>query len=349
MVVHLSASHGPARNYSFSGVTRCSLAGVRNDRFRQGSAESSSCIVTAPAYPGDAGPIEGGPHVLSIIVSVAALLVAFAAALYARQSAQASDRSAKAAEAADRRARTPQLRFFLDHPVEAPIENVIYRVRNEGPQDLVRITVFRPKPPGGITYPIAVTGAGAGYAEDEIQLGPLALTKEARFTFCCGAAEDLPEFLVRVECAAGNDEWKLSLALPFPRPVLDPLGSDPKRTLKALEAARAVFQDLVSRGGDDKAFFLDPKNKFIGQGLGDSAGRTGNKPLKQAILAVAGSWDKASATAPPDPGPRVINLNDIGRSFDPEYERRLHEVADVAQDGLDKAVEALAQLTALGG
>ncbi len=116
-----------------------------------------------------------------------------------------------------------------------------------------------------------------------------------------------------------------------------------------MEHARAVFQDLVSRGGDDKAFFEDPKNKFIGQGLRDCAGRTGNKPLKQAILAVAGSWDKAFATAPPDPGPRVINLNDIGRSLDPEYERRLHEVAEVAQDGLDKAVEALAQLTALGG
>jgi hypothetical protein len=287
--------------------------------------------------------------VLSTILSVAALVLAVVAALYARQSARASDRSAKAAEAADRRARTPQLRLLLDHPVEAPIENVIYRVRNEGPQDLDRITVFRPKPPGGMTYPIAVTGAGAGYAEDEIQLGPLALTKEARFTFCCGAAEELPDFLVRVECAGGPDDWAQSLQLPSPRPVLDPLGSDPKRTLKALEAARAVFQDLVSRGGDDLAFFQNPKNKFIGQGLGDSARRTGNKPLKQAILAVAGSWDKAFASAPPDPGPRVINLNDIGRSLDPEYERRLHEVGDVAQEGLDHAVEALRQLTALGG
>lgn len=286
---------------------------------------------------------------MSIIFAVVALIVSVAAGWYARQSAVASDRSAKAAEAADRRARMPQLRFFLDHPVDAPIENVIYRVRNEGPQDLDRITVFRPKPPGGITYPVAVTGDGAGYAEDEIQLGSLALTKEARFTFCCGAAEDLPEFLVRVECAAGNDEWTLSLALPSPRTVLDPLGSDPKRTRTALEDARAVFQDLVSRGGDDKAFFEDPKSKFIGQGLRDCAGRTGNKPLKQAISAVAGSWDKAFATAPPDSGPQVINLNDIGASFDPEYERRRDEVASVAQDGLDRAMEALAQLTVLGG
>jgi hypothetical protein len=286
---------------------------------------------------------------LSIILGAAALLVALAAALYARQSAQASDRSAKAAEATDRRARTPQLRFFIDHPVEAPIENVIYRVRNEGPQDLDRITVFRPKPPDGITYAIAVTGAGTGYSADEIQLGPLALTKEARLTFCCGAAEDLPEYLVRVECAAGDDEWTLSLALPSPRPVLDTLGLDPKRTRSELEDARTLFLDLVSRGGDAKAFFEDPKNKFIGQGLRDCAGRTGNKPLKQAISAVAGSWDKAFATAPPDSGPRVINLNDIEASFEPEYKRRRDEAAGLAQDGLDKAVEALAQLTALGG
>ncbi len=285
----------------------------------------------------------------SIILSVAALLVAFAAALYARQSAKASDRSASAAEAVDRRERTPHLRLLLDYPTEAPIENVIYRLRNEGPEDLDRVTVFRPKLPDGITYPIVVTGAGAGYAEDEIDLGALALTKEGRFTLCCGAAEELPELLVRVECAAGDDEWTLSLALPSPRPALDPLGSDPSQTRTALEASRAVFQDLVSRGGDDDAFFEDQENKFIGQGLRDSAGRTGNKPLERAILAVAGSWDKAFATAPPDPGPRVINLNDIGRSFDSEYERRRGEVAEVAQDGLDQAVAALAQLTALGG
>jgi hypothetical protein len=30
--------------------------------------------------------------------------------------------------------------------------------------------------------------------DDEIELGPLALTEEARFTLCCGAAEDLPSF-----------------------------------------------------------------------------------------------------------------------------------------------------------
>ena len=140
----------------------------------------------------------------SIVFAVVALIVSFAAALYARQSAVASDRSARPPRPADRRAKYASSAALLDHPAEAPIENVIYRLRNEGPENLDRITVFRPNPPGGITYPIVVTGAGAGYAEDEIELGALALTKEARFTFCCGAAEDLPELLVRSTVQRGT-------------------------------------------------------------------------------------------------------------------------------------------------
>jgi hypothetical protein len=280
------------------------------------------------------------------ILSIAALVVAGGAVVYARRSADAANRSAIAAEAAERRERTPKLRFLLDHPVEAPIEDVIYRLRNEGPQDLDDVILYRPKPPDGIKYPIAVTGAGVGWADDEIQLGPLALTKEARFTFCCSAAEELPEFLVRVECTSGDDAWTVSAVLPSPRPVRDPLGPDPAATRSALDGARAAFQDLVSRGGDDKSFFEDPQRKFIGQQLRDSADRTGRKRPKDAILAVAATWDTAFATAPPDRGPQVINLNDIRP--DPDEPQR-HAVGDIAQDGLERASTALALVNAEEG
>ena len=211
--------------------------------------------------------------------------------------------SASAAEAVDRRERTPHRRLPLDYPTEAPIENVLYRLRNEGPEDLDRVTVFRPKPLDGITYPIVVTGAGAGYAEDEIDLGPLALTRNVRFTLCCGAAEEPPEPLVRVECAAGDDEWTLSLASPSPRPALDPRVQIPVRRGQRREASRAVFQDRVSRGGDYDPLFEDQENKFIGQGLRDSAGLTGNKPLERATRRWRAPGIRFSRQLPPIPAP----------------------------------------------
>jgi hypothetical protein len=116
----------------------------------------------------------------------------------------------------ERRERTPELAILLDDPVRAPNDTVIYRVRNDGPQDLSSVTIFRPRPPDQITYPIAKTGEG-GYAEDEITYGPLALTQELRFTFCCGAADKVPEFRVRIECSSGDDHWELSGILPNPR------------------------------------------------------------------------------------------------------------------------------------
>ena len=55
---------------------------------------------------------------------------------------------------------------------------MIYRVRNDGPQDLDSVTIHRPRPPDRITYPIAVTGGGAGWATDEVTLGPPATKEE---------------------------------------------------------------------------------------------------------------------------------------------------------------------------
>lgn len=169
----------------------------------------------------------------ALIVSIFSVLVAVLGFLATRRSAGASERSAgasessdanarrsaDAAESTDRRARLPNLSINLDMPVRHPGDLVIYRVRNDGPEDLDAVTIYRPRPPAEITYPLAVTGDGAGWAADEITLGPLRLAQEARFTLCCGAALVLPEFRVRIECRAGTDIWKLTCLLPTPRLV----------------------------------------------------------------------------------------------------------------------------------
>jgi hypothetical protein len=149
-------------------------------------------------------------------IAIAALAVSIVSAVAAFLSWRASSRSAAAAEAADRRAREPQLTILLDNPAPAPVDRVIYHVRNEGPQDLDSIVIYRPLPPDKIVYHIAVTGENSGWM-DEIDLGPMSLTEEGRFTLSCGSARDLPDFRVRIECKAGSDRWPLSRVLPPPR------------------------------------------------------------------------------------------------------------------------------------
>ena len=229
----------------------------------------------------------------TLIISVAALLVAGIAAYYAKRSSDASDRSAEAAEAVDRRERTPELTILLDHPAEAPIDSVIYRVRNDGPQDLDSVTIHRPRPPDRITYPIAVTGGGAGWATDEVTLGPLPLTKEGRITLCCSAAPELPDFLVRIECTSGKDRWTVTRRLPNPRPVRDPLGPAPEEAREALEAARAAFQEMVTHGGRDTRFFLQDWGG-VEQALEDNAGRVG-EALQAKLEQIIAIWRQAFA------------------------------------------------------
>lgn len=158
----------------------------------------------------------------ALVASVVAVLYARKAVAAANQSSVAADRSATTAESADRRARTPRLAIIADDPAPAPCDKVIYRVRNDGPQDLHALTIFRPRPAEGITHPIAKTGV-TGWADDEVTWGPLKLTAELRFTLCCGAAEKVPEFRVRIECRSGDDNWELNELLPSPRDVSHPV------------------------------------------------------------------------------------------------------------------------------
>lgn len=160
-----------------------------------------------------------GLAIAALVVSVVSAGGTALGVRHARRSAAASERSAKAAEAIDRRARIPKLTLSLDQPAPAPNDRVIYRLRNEGPQDLHSIVVYRPKPPDRIVYPIAWTGRSNGWVEDEVDVGPLALGQETRITLCCGSAADLPEFSVRIECRAASDSWMLLEPLPSPRPL----------------------------------------------------------------------------------------------------------------------------------
>ena len=154
---------------------------------------------------------------VSVILGVAALLVSAGSVYFAWKSSRSSARSARVAEAIDRRERQPQIEIVRGTAAVYPIENVIYTVRNDGPQALDDVVIYRPRPrnPDGIIYPVAVTGQP--YENDEIHLGPLPLTGEARFTLCCGGAEHLPDYRVHVQFFAGGDEWESTFLLPSPR------------------------------------------------------------------------------------------------------------------------------------
>ena len=104
-------------------------------------------------------------------LSIAALVVSGFAAFFTWKAVRAADRSAGAAESADRQARTPRLAVLLDNPVPAPSDLVIYRVRNDGPQDLDSLVIYQPRPSDQISYPIAATGGGGKWV-DEVRSRP---------------------------------------------------------------------------------------------------------------------------------------------------------------------------------
>jgi hypothetical protein len=160
-----------------------------------------------------------------LALSIVALVLGGVSAFYAwktsrsaADSADSAKRSAWAAEESDRRARFPQIDIVRGSAATYPIDNVIYTVRNNGPQALEEIVIFRPqhRSADGIIYPLGVVG-GPGYAKDEIVLGPLPLTGEGRFVLCCGGAEHLPEFRVHIQFRAGADRWESTYLLPDPR------------------------------------------------------------------------------------------------------------------------------------
>jgi len=154
---------------------------------------------------------------VATILSILALVVAGASALFAFWAYRASRQSADAATSSERRERQPSLAVEIEIPGPPPADKAIYRLRNDGPDDLDSVVIFRPRVKTGTTYPLAVTSRGTGWADDEIELGPLALGEETLFTLCCGSADELPEFRVRVETRSGPDSWKETMLLANPR------------------------------------------------------------------------------------------------------------------------------------
>ncbi len=205
------------------------------------------------------------------------------------------------------------------------------------------MTVYRPKPPDRITYPIAATGK-TSWVDDEVDLGAVALTKEVRFTLCCSAAEELPEFLVRIECAAGDDAWVLTLALPSPRPERDPIGPAPHEARDALLDARKAFEEVGNHGGADKRFFLDESRKHIPQVLEDNAKRVGDRDLQERLRAVASIWNECWREAPV-----AEYVHMLGAPRDPARSLAYATVDLAGQRGLEATEAALARLTLLGG
>jgi hypothetical protein len=288
--------------------------------------------------------------IVATALAAIAIVVSIAALRHAKRSADASEASAAAAKSLERQSRTPDLKITLDHPAVAPQDKALYHVRNEGPQDLVSVTIYRPITRDRVTYPLALTGAGEGFADDEISF-PLPLGTERTITLCCGAAPKPPEFRVRIVCVAGDDKWELTKDLPAPRGVPRPaMGPHPERARAGIVKARGFFQDVVAVGGQDTSFWLDPNRQGIAQDLRDYAARVGDSWFDNALEGIASAWDHAFATAPPPMGARVIDLNDLTPTpADLEHDRRLSENQDAARAGEERCEEALAIMNTLEG
>lgn len=131
----------------------------------------------------------------------------------AERAAKAAEREADAAASAERRATQPRFHVApqgrLDNATSA-----IFLVRNDGPQDLDRLMVFRPRPDDGIRYPVAPVGAD--WSDDEADLGPIRMGQSTKFVLAIGSATKRPEFRVRFVTTRGGVTWEEVVLLKLP-------------------------------------------------------------------------------------------------------------------------------------
>ena len=153
--------------------------------------------------------------VAAFVVALLAVGVSVASVIYARRAAHAAEQEAKTAAAAERRANEPVLVVEIEEQVDESANSAIYSIRNDGPNDLDRLAVHRPRPSDGIRYPIAPVGQD--WCEDEAELGPVAMGHAVRFVLSIGSREELPEFRVRVVSERGADRWERAVLLDPPR------------------------------------------------------------------------------------------------------------------------------------
>lgn len=143
----------------------------------------------------------------AFIVSLVALLAAGASVLYTRTQAMAAKR-------ADHRARHPRLGLSLDVLASSGVDKVLYYIENQGQEDLDSVVVFRPVTTDGVRYPVAKLG---GEYVDSADLGPLEIKARQGWVLGIGAAENLPQFRVRIHCRIGKDTWEDAYVLEDPR------------------------------------------------------------------------------------------------------------------------------------
>lgn len=152
----------------------------------------------------------------AVILSALALVVAAASALYTRVTAGHAKRQADAAEVILHDQHKPHLFIEITGPPQSEqIPWAYYSVRNDGPQDLDEVTVYRPLTTDGIVYRIGYIGQKT--VAEELSLGALALGRQVSFALQCGAAPELPPFWVKIECRKGEERWQLLDLLPSPR------------------------------------------------------------------------------------------------------------------------------------
>lgn len=143
-------------------------------------------------------------HVVALVslgISIVAVLISAAGLVHTRQ--------------VERLAKEPRLTLIAEDVGDEDARQVFYRLRNDGPRDLDSVVVFRPRPSDGLTY--AIAKVGGAWADDDVELGRLALTQEAHLTFACGSTRPWPDFRVIISGKAGRDSWRLVRSLEEPR------------------------------------------------------------------------------------------------------------------------------------
>lgn len=152
--------------------------------------------------------------VVTTIVSVISAVAALVSAHASKTASSAADRSAKVAERADHRTRTPDLVVTRrTQPGTDDHTQMMYRVRNDGPQSLTSIIVHGPVTERSVIYKIASnTKAWAG----NVDLGPLVLGAEVDLKLSVGQGQELPDFRVRITCSTDEETWELLRDLEIP-------------------------------------------------------------------------------------------------------------------------------------
>lgn len=128
------------------------------------------------------------------------------------------------------------------------------------------------------------------------------------------------------------------------------IGADADVVREQLTASRRFFGDIVT-GGRRSDWFLSEERREIAETLRDLAVRRTDMPLRAAMEAVATTWDKTFAFAPPPSGPRVRYSDQEPtaqeRQKSAEEQRRFGEQAEVARDGVQQVSVALDRLNEL--